>query len=69
MVAMAIGYLSGKSCPCPLQSGLLRSVLTNTIGSTTVKVARNPWLAWGLLRSSMAKAAAVLHSADYWGLH
>ena len=37
-----------------------------TSGSFTVETVGNPWLLWGLLKSSVAKAAGALHRAGPW---
>lgn len=64
--AVAVGYLSGRSCLFPLQSGLLESTPTNAAESSAVNVAGILQLSWGLLRSLVAMAAGLLCTSGHW---
>ena len=57
LVAKAASVLSGAG------SGVCTDA---TSGSFTVKAVGNLWLLWGLLKSSVAKAAGALHRAGCW---
>lgn len=66
MMVRAVGYFSGKSCWCLQGTRPLGSPWWTTAGSSAVKAAARPWMSQGLLRSSAAKTAGVLHRADHW---